>query len=630
MYYGFVRVAAASPIVRVADCRFNAGEIVRFARLASEGRAQVVCFPELCITGYTCGDLFFQHYLQQESLAALAQIREQTQALTAAIIVGMPLRIGSRLYNTALVLQGGRILGAVPKTNMPNNNEFYEKRWFASARSAAGVTAIDIAGESVPFGTDLLFTDGGFNFAIEICEDIWMPIPPSARHAIQGAEVIFNLSASSEMVAKSAYRHQMAAVHSRRCMAGYVYVSCGAGESADDVVFGGDVFIAENGHVLFEQQRFCLEPQMLWGEIDIDVLRFERSKNTNFENEKPPLPYRIIRLDAQNVEFALERAVDPLPFVPSNQAQLAANCSEAFAIQTAGLAQRWRHVGARRLVAGVSGGLDSALALLACVRAADLLGYDRRRILALAMSGFGTTSRTRANAERLALGQGVEFREIDIKAACLRHFEDIGHNADVHNVVFENAQARERAQILMDIANAEDGMVIGTSDMSEIALGWATYGGDLAAMYGVNAGIPKTLIPRLLACLALPMPPEQRAILEDIAATPISPELLPADSAGRIVQKTEDIIGPYELHDFFLFYMVRFGIAPRKLLFLARQAFGGKYGGDEIEKWLGVFLRRFFAQRYKCSCLPHSPKIGTVNLAREFHMPSDGQGFSTN
>jgi NAD+ synthase (glutamine-hydrolysing) len=624
MYHGFVRMAAAVPVIRIADCRYNTSEIVRLACQAEQQGAQAVCFPELCITGYTCGDLFFQHHLQRQALAALAWLQEQTKTLNTAIIAGMPLRSDNRLLNTAVVLQQGRILGVVPKTNMPNNSEFHEKRWFASAREAACLDSIEINGEYVPLGANLIFNDGSMRFAIEICEDIWLPIPPSAQHVLHGADVIFNLSASTEMVAKSAYRHQMLKVHSRRCMAGYVYVSCGAGESSSDTVFGGDTFFAENGHIVACLPRFAQQSQLLISEIDIDVLRYERSRNTNFEGEKNTAAYRTIMLNkVKESEITLTRKVEPFPFVPSDAAQLAHNCSEVFSIQTAALAQRWRHTAAKSVVVGVSGGMDSALALLVCVKTADILGCDRHSVIAVSMPCFGTTERTRSNADKLAEALGVTFRQIDIKAACLQHFRDIGHNPDNHNAVYENAQARERTQVLMDIANAQGGMVIGTGDMSELALGWATYGGDLSSMYGVNAGVPKTLIPHLLAWIASEMGGGLSAILSDIVATPISPELLPSDNADDISQKTEDIVGPYELHDFFLFYMLRFGIAPAKLLFLARCAFAGRYDGAVLEKWLRVFLQRFFSMHYKRSSLPDSPKIGTVCLGREWQMAGD-------
>jgi NAD+ synthase (glutamine-hydrolysing) len=571
--------------------------------------------------------MFFQHHLHQQSLVALTQLLLQTTSIDTIIIIGMALPVGNRLFNTALVLQGGQVLGVVPKTNMPNHNEFYEKRWFASAHDAVGMDTIEINGKQIPFGTNIIFTDGAWRFSIEICEDIWMPISPSIQHAMHGADVIFNLSASTEMVGKSAYRHKMIGVHSRRCMAGYVYVSCGAGESTSDVVFGGDTLFAENGHIIAALPRFTRSPQLLINEIDIDILRHERYKNTNFEGEKSNTAYQIIHFTpTKHATFTLTRKVEPLPFVPSGTL-LADNCQEVFNIQTSGLAQRWQHA-AKSVVVGISGGLDSTLALLVCRQAAEMLNLPYDRVIAITMPGMGTTSRTRNNAQQIASALGVTLRTIPIEAACIQHFKDIGHDPSVHNIVYENAQARERTQVLMDIANAEDALVVGTGDMSELALGWATYGGDLASMYNVNAGVPKTLIPHLIKWIATNMNQDIRNILNDIIATPISPELLPANNTDAITQITEELIGPYDLHDFFLFYMIRFGITPTKLAFLAQQAFADKYDTQTIIKWLQVFLHRFFQQQYKRSCTPDSPKIGTVNLAREVHIPSDMTAFA--
>ncbi|GHT82675.1 NAD(+) synthase [Bacteroidia bacterium] len=629
MYYGLVRLAAAVPQLRVADCHYNVKEIARLVEQAEREQVQVLCFPELCITGYTCGDLFFQSYLQQQACNALATLQQQTQNNSVAIVVGMPLYVGNRLFNTAVVLQNGRILGAVPKTNMPNNNEFYEKRWFASSRTAVDIAQVTINGETVPFGTNLLFSDGAFSFAIEICEDLWMPIPPSAQHVLHGADVVLNLSASSELVAKSAYRHQMIEVHSARCMAGYLYVSCGVSESTSNLVFGGDACIAENGHILCQSERFAQSSQLLIGEIDIEALRHERSRNTNFDDEKSVLPYSTIAInEARYKEFPLRRKVNKHPFVPAGK-QCDENCNEIFAIQTAGLAKRWKHTAAKSMIVGVSGGLDSTLALLVCVKTADLLGYQRQQVIAVTMPGFGTTDRTYTNAVALAQSLGVTLKEISIKAACLQHFKDIEHSPTLHNVVYENAQARERMQILMDIANQTNGLVVGTGDMSELALGWSTYNGDHISMYGVNAGVPKTLIRHLIAWLAEQMSDADKTILHDILATPISPELLPADTAGAIAQKTEDIVGPYELHDFFLFHFIRNGCSPAKIIFLAQQAFADQYTDDVIKRWLKVFMQRFFAQQFKRSCLPDAPRVGTVSLTPgDWRMPSDAVAFT--
>jgi NAD+ synthase (glutamine-hydrolysing) len=540
----------------------------------------------------------------------------------------MPVRVQSHLFNTAVVLQGGRILGVVPKTHLPNNNEFYEKRWFASGELADSQT-ISISGEQVPFGTDILFTDGQFSFGIEICEDLWVPVPPSSQQSLHGAEVIFNLSATNELIGKHQYLRQLIEQQSARCNAGYIYASAGAGESTTDVVYAGNGLIAENGKIIAASERFSFEPQLIVTDIDIERLQADRLRNTNYANDKSARTYRIIQLeDAHFTHFELKRTVDKHPFVPpiTNRDE---SCHEIFSIQIGGLAKRWQHTHAETLVIGISGGLDSTLALLVSVKTADKLGLDRKQIIGITMPGFGTTDRTYTNAINLIKSLGITLLEISIKEACLLHFKDIDQDPELRDVVYENTQARERTQILMDIANKHRGLVIGTGDLSEMALGWSTYNGDHMSMYAVNSGVPKTLVRYLVDWAAHQLDPASEEILRDILDTPVSPELLPADENGDIAQKTEDIVGPYELHDFFLYYMVRFGFSPAKILFLAKNAFTGIYKDDIIEKWLKTFIRRFFAQQFKRSCIPDGPKVGSINLSPrgDWRMPSDACPF---
>lgn len=627
MYNGFVRVAAAVPQLKVADCAFNVKQILSLAEQAEQEKVQVVCFPELCITGYTCGDLFFQQQLLHDAEKALSQLLVDTFPLTTVVIVGMPVRTGNRLFNAAVVIQGGRILGAVPKTYIPNNTEFSEKRWFSSNDLALDTVVID--GHKIPFGTNLLFTDNKFSFAIEVCEDLWMPIPPSSQHVMHGAEVIFNLSASTELVGKAVYRRQLIEQQSSRCISGYVYASAGTGESTTDLVFSGSAYIAEKGSILKESKRFKREAQLIVNEIDIESIQTDRLRNPNFGLAKSEQNYRHIEIEeAHHKVFSLKRVFNKYPFIPSREKRNE-SCEEIFSIQTAGLAKRWRHTKAHSLVLGISGGLDSTLALLVCVKTADLLGYDRKRIIGITMPGFGTTDRTYTNAIGLMEALGITIKEISIKAACLQHFQDIGHDSNIHDVVYENSQARERTQILMDVANQQNGLVVGTGDLSELALGWATYNGDHMSMYAVNAGVPKTLIRYLVDWIADQQDNKTKDILKDILETPVSPELLPADESGKIAQKTEDIVGPYELHDFFIFYFVRYGFSVNKIYFLAKQAFKDDYTELEIKKWLKVFLRRFFSQQFKRSCMPDGPKIGSVNLSPRgsWKMPSDAAAF---
>ncbi|MBP7368528.1 MAG: NAD(+) synthase [Paludibacteraceae bacterium] len=627
MNYGFVRIAAAVPELKVSDVLFNTEKIIELIHVAEENRTQVVCFPELCITGYTCADLFFQQQLQEEVLKALSEIQMATLSVSCAVIVGAPLRFRNRLFNTAVVLQKGRIIGIVPKTFLPNHGEFYEKRWFVSGKNFHGQTIV-CNEQEVPFGVDLIFFSPSFSFGIEICEDLWAPLPPSTELCMAGAEIIFNPSASNELIGKHEYRLQLIEQQSARCHAGYVYSSSGMYESTTDLVFSGSAVIAENGKILETSKRFSLDSQLIFNEIDVDILRYERMHNSNFGEDALQQTYRKIEMQGQPLEQKeIKRTVSPYPFVPP-VSKREESCSEIFSIQTSGLAKRWLHTQAKSLIVGISGGLDSTLALLVCVKTADKLGFDRKTVIGVTMPGFGTTNRTYGNALNLMKSLEITGLEISIKEACLQHFKDIGHDPDVHDVIFENTQARERTQILMDLANKYNGLVIGTGDLSELALGWATYNGDHMSMYAVNSGIPKTLVRYLVEYVAQSMEEKTKTILEDILKTPVSPELLLADEYGEIHQKTEDLVGPYELHDFFLYYFVRFGFSPKKILFLAQKAFGDKYSEAILRKWLKVFLRRFYSQQFKRSCMPDGPKVGSINLSPrgDWRMPSDA-GF---
>lgn len=625
MNHGFVRVAAAIPEIKVADCTFNSLKIIELIREAIDRQVQIICFPELSISAYTCGDLFHQSLLLQETENALSHIINETATSHIIGIVGLPVRQDDRIFNTAVVFQAGKILGVVPKTYLPNYDEFYEKRWFSPAKDITHHT-IELCGqEEIPFGINILFGDRYYRFAIEICEDLWTTIPPSSQHAQNGAHIVFNLSASNELVGKNDYRKLLIEQQSARCYAGYVYVSSGWGESTTDLVFSGNASIAENGIILSEAKRFSFEKQLIINEIDIDRLISERQKKM-YGNDALAADYQTISTGLLTLKhFSLSRKVNPYPFIPG-KSRYHERCEEIFHIQIGGLAKRLMHTRAQSSVLGISGGLDSTLALLVCTKTYDKLNIPRKNITAVTMPGYGTTGRTYNNAIQLMQLLGVTIREIDIKPACEQHFKDIGHDPSLHDVVFENSQARERTQILMDIANQCNGLVIGTGDMSELALGWATYNGDHMSMYGVNAGVPKTLVRHLVEWVAETQVEQTVGnILRDIIQTPVSPELLPADGNGQIAQKTEDLVGPYELHDFFLYYMIRFGFEPEKIFFLAQHAFFEKYDDETIRKWLKVFYRRFFSQQFKRSCMPDGPKIGSVNLSPrgDWRMPSD-------
>ena len=628
MNYGFVKVAAAVPRVKVADCKFNSERLEGLITIAEGKGVQILTFPEMCITGYTCGDLFAQQLLLEQAEMALIQILNSTRQLDIISILGMPVVVNSTVINAAVVIQKGKILGVVPKTYLPNYKEFYEQRWFTSALQVSE-NSVRLCGQIVPMGNNLLFETAETTFGIEICEDLWATVPPSSSLALQGAEIIFNLSADDEGIGKHNYLCSLISQQSARCISGYVFSSSGFGESTTDVVFAGNGLIYENGYLLARSERFCMEEQLIINEIDVECIRAERRVNTTFAANKANCPGKeAVRISTEFVnskDLNLTRTFNPHPFVPQGS-ELNSRCEEIFSIQIAGLAQRLLHTGAKTAVIGISGGLDSTLALLVCVKTFDKLGLSRKDILGITMPGFGTTDRTYHNAIDLMNSLGVSIREISIREACIQHFKDIGHDLNIHDVTYENSQARERTQILMDIANQTWGMVIGTGDRSELAWGWATYNVDHMSMYGVNAGIPKTLVKHLVQWVAENgMDEASKATLLDIVDTPISPELIPADENGEIKQKTEDLVGPYELHDFFLYYFLRFGFRPSKIYFLAQTAFSGVYDDETIKKWLQTFFRRFFNQQFKRSCLPDGPKVGSISISPrgDWRMPSD-------
>lgn len=633
MNYGFVKVASAVPSVKVADCRYNILQIESLIAQAEGKGIEVICFPELSITAYTCGDLFSQQLLLDEAEMALISLLDFTRSLNIISIVGFPLPYRGTLLNCAAVIQKGKILGLVPKTYLPNYKEFYEQRWFTSGTTFPD-SSVKICGQQVPLGNNLIFQSSNFSFGVEICEDVWAPIPPSSIAALRGAEIIFNLSADNEGIGKHQYLKSLLAQQSARCLSGYVFSGCGFGESSQDLVFAGKAFIYENGSLLCEGERFSLKEQLITSEIDVERLRMERQVNTTFAANMNRCDLSQVRyIDTELIvpkEFKLSRTFDPSPFVPKGEA-LNERCKEIFAIQTQGLAKRLVHTHAQNVIVGISGGLDSTLALLVCVKTFDLLGLSRKNIIGITMPGFGTTGRTYNNAINLMKELGITIREISIKEACLQHFKDLDIDPNVHDVTYENSQARERTQILMDAANQSNGLVIGTGDLSELALGWATYNGDHMSMYGVNASIPKTLVRHLVHWVAMQeMDDTCRETLLDIIDTPISPELIPADGNGEIQQKTEDLVGPYELHDFFLYYTLRFGFRPAKIYMIAQEAFKDSYTDEVIKKWLTIFFRRFFAQQFKRSCLPDGPKVGSCSLSPrgDWRMPSDASSAS--
>lgn len=713
MEFGFIRVAAATPKVKVADVDANVEEICRMAEIAENEQVSILAFPELSVTGYSCGDLFAQELLVSKAEEGVKRLKTFSRGKSLTLVVGVPVRVRGSLYNCAAVIQNGSLKGIVPKIYLPTYNEFYESRWFSSGcdflsdtlsaygriednakdcSSPAAGAEISYAGHKVNVYPNMLFNVGRATFAIEICEDLWTPIPPSSHHALAGAQIIVNLSASNEVLMKHQYRKQLISQQSARTISAYVYSSCGYGESTQDVVYAGSSLIYENGSLMAENKRFSLESGMICADIDIDKLSVLRQKESTFHSVAPDGTgdgldarryFAVASGDGAATDFekCLRRHIDPHPFVPGNAAERDERCREITDIQVIGLATRLAHIHSQTAVIGISGGLDSTLALIVTVLAFDKLGWDRKRIIGITMPGLGTTTRTHSNASDLMEALGVTSLEIPIGKAVAQHFSDIGQNPEVQDVTYENSQARERTQILMDVANKENGIVVGTGDLSELALGWATYNGDHMSMYAVNASIPKTLVRYLVGWAAenhfesdvavaagrgavgacggivgaagdesacsgvedrggmgnrgtLPETSREdaadhkrsvREILMDIIDTPVSPELKPADSEGNITQKTEDLVGPYELHDFFLYHIFRFGARPSKVYFLARKAFEGVYDDATILKWLNTFIRRFFAQQFKRSCLPDCPKVGSVSLSPrgDWRMPSD-------
>ena len=624
MQDGFVKIAAATPDLHVADCTYNASEIVKLAKQAADRGAKLIVFPELCLTGYTCGDLFLQQTLLDGALSALETVRRETAGLNAAVVVGLPLMHEGKLYNAAAVLCGGKIEGVTPKQFIPNYSEFYEQRHFVSGAGVPFQT-VRLLGQDTLFagGEPLLFRCGSmpdFTFGVEICEDLWVANPPSTRLAQAGATVIVNLSASDEIIGKASYRRDLVRQQSARLLCAYVYADAGFGESTQDLVFAGHDLIAENGALIAESRLF--DRGVICADIDVQRLTHERRRMNTFTTEQNPM---IAALDIRpGANDLANRTFPRTPFVPANKALRDERCEEILTLQATGLATRLRHTHAKTAVVGLSGGLDSTLALIVLVHAFDMLGLDRKGILAVTMPCFGTTARTKGNAEKLADAYGVTLQTVDIKAAVDQHFSDIGQSKDDLSVTFENGQARMRTLVLMNLANMHGGMVVGTGDLSELALGWATYNGDHMSMYGVNASIPKTLVRYLVAYEADRALGELSDVLCDVLDTPVSPELLPPKD-GEISQKTEDLVGPYELHDFFLYYLLRFGYPPRKIYRIARKAFAGVYDDATIKKWLVTFIRRFFTQQFKRSCLPDGPKVGTVTLSPrgDWRMPSD-------
>lgn len=623
MKQGFVKVAAVTPDIRVADVEFNKEQICRKMDEAAASGAKIIVFPELCVTGYTCSDLFTQDVLLDHAREVLTEIAAHTRDMDALVFVGAPLAVDGELYNVAAAMNHGKILGLTTKTFLPNYGEFYEMRQFREGPEK--VREIEFDGEMVPFGPKILFVAKKMEHLIvaaEICEDVWSPVPPSIEAVREGATVIANCSASDETIGKATYHESLIAGQSARLIAGYIYSNAGEGESTTDLVFGGHNLIAENGTILAESKRF--ENGIIYSEIDVNRLMSERRKNTTFKTAKERTLTRV-PFDIEITETELTRAFPSRPFVPSENRERAKRCEEILTIQAMGLKKRLEHTHAKCAVVGISGGLDSTLALLVTAKAFDALGLDRKHIISVTMPCFGTTDRTYNNACKMSLSLGAELREVPIAAAVMQHFKDIGHDPEDHSVTYENSQARERTQVIMDIANANGGMVIGTGDMSELALGWATYNGDHMSMYGVNASVPKTLVRHLVQYYAdTTDDKELQEVLYDVLDTPVSPELLPPKD-GKIAQKTEDLVGPYELHDFFLYYFLRFGYAPSKIYRIAKYSFAGEYDDETIYKWLRTFCRRFFAQQFKRSCLPDGPKVGTVALSPrgDWRMPSD-------
>ena len=629
METSFIKVSAACPIVNVADIEFNLINIQSCIEKALDEKSKFIVFPELCITAYTCADLFLQYELIEKSEKAIQVLCEFSKNKDILIAIGSPLYFNNSLYNCAYVIFNGKLLGIIPKSYIPNYSEFYEKRWFTEGLGLINKTVNLSFAKGIPFGTNLLFTCNNIKFGFEVCEDLWVTIPPSSYLALQGANIIANLSASNELVSKADYRKSLVSSQSARCMCSYLYASSGVFESSTDLLFSGHLLISENGLLLKENNRFQRENEIITSIIDLDKLNSERLKNISFRNSTSICPFEAYEIPFEflNLDFGVfDRNIDKHPFVPKNEHQRELRCGEIFNIQSSALAKRFSHTGLNKAIVGISGGLDSTLALLVIVKTFDMLKIPRKDIVTITMPGFGTTDRTYMNAINLCKHLGTELREINIVDACLQHFKDINHPIEKHDITYENVQARERTQILMDIANKEGGLLIGTGDLSELALGWCTYNGDHMSMYSVNCSIPKTLVRYLVKYVAdKESSKEVSDILLDILDTPVSPELLPKDKNGEITQKTEDIVGPYELHDFFLYYFMKQGATTSKILFLAKEAFKADYSEEEICKWLDKFIKRFFTQQFKRSALPDGPKVGTISVSPrgDLRMPSD-------
>lgn len=625
----FIKVAAACPVTRVADVEYNLDNIIKCLDEANKNATKAIVFPELCITSYTCGDLFIQNTLLEKAASAIEKLVKKSSSLDMLIAVGAPLKFKNTLFNCAYIIFNGKLLGVVPKSYLPNYSEFYEKRWFSEGLGIIDEKIDFKFQENVPFGTNLIFTSSEYSFGFEVCEDLWVTIPPSSYLSLLGANIIGNLSASNELVSKKDYRESLISNQSARCMSAYIYSSAGVHESTTDLLFSGHLLISENGTMLKENERFQRENEVIYSYIDVFRLNSERLKNISYRDAS-----RIVPFDAKTINFNyknnkisnFDRYVDKHPFVPSNTKQREERCKEIFSIQAAALAKRMEHTNLKKAVIGISGGLDSTLALLVVVKTFKLLGLDNKNIITITMPGFGTTDRTYNNALTLCRELNCDLREINIVKAALQHFEDIGHDKDIHDVTYENVQARERTQILMDLANKEGGLLIGTGDLSELALGWCTYNGDHMSMYSVNPSIPKTLVRYLVRYVAeKESTKEVSETLLDILDTPVSPELLPKSDNGEITQKTEDIVGPYELHDFFLYHFIKNGSSKERIKFLAEEAFKNDYSKEEIEKWLDKFIYRFFTQQFKRSALPDGPKVGSISLSPrgDWRMPSD-------
>lgn len=624
MNYGFLRAAAASLKLKPADPEFNKNEIIRAIDEAVKNETRLLVTPELSVTGYTCADLFFSKALYNSAMSALGEIAEYTNGKNIAVLVGVPVEYKNSLYNCAAVLVNGVVAGLVPKIHIANYNEFYEKRWFASGADFKTAQDIEFCGFNTKIGPQLFDLGDGAILGVELCEDLWVPCPPSGELSLSGANIIANLSASDEYASKAQYRRELVSNQSARCICGYVYAGASVFESTTDLLFGGALFAAENGTVLAEGERFQRKTNIIYADIDVEKINTLRVKNMSFENNSQQVEILDAKVENNSNDLKF-RYVDAHPFVPDNDDKRRERCREIFSIQAGALAKRLEHVGSTGAVVGISGGLDSTLALLVCTKAMSLLGKENSDILGVTMPGFGTTGRTYNNALKLMNCLGITVRKVDIKEACMLHMRDIEHDADIHDITYENTQARERTQVLFDLANKHGKLLVGTGDLSELAMGWCTYNGDHMSMYGVNASVPKTLVRYLVDYVASVSEKDTADVLYDILDTPVSPELLPPDENGNIAQKTEENIGPYELHDFFLYNFIRFGFSKEKLIRLALKAFDEKYSEDTVEKWADVFIKRFFISQFKRSCVPDSPKVGSVSLSPrgDWRMPSD-------